>query len=163
MRQASSGDCSWLKGKPKLGAIRIFFWRCQGTCRILLPRPGIEPVPLVLEAQSLNHWTTREVPQNGLRWFCDMQEEKNWRVRNCRPLLLPCIHVYRIIYSLSKPLFNTSDGLGPLPGLENTAMHRSWALPSPFLWTMTQTGLCSILLWLKQWPQANFCNLLQSP
>ena len=27
-----------------------------------LPRPGMEPVPLALGAQSLNHWTTREVP-----------------------------------------------------------------------------------------------------
>ena len=26
------------------------------------PRPGIEPVPPELEAWSLNHWTTREVP-----------------------------------------------------------------------------------------------------
>ena len=30
----------------------------------LLPcQPGIEPVPPALEAQSLNHWTTREVPR----------------------------------------------------------------------------------------------------
>ena len=29
---------------------------------ILVPRPGIEPVPPALEAWSLNHWTAREVP-----------------------------------------------------------------------------------------------------
>ena len=29
----------------------------------LVPRPGIEPGPLVLGAQSLNHWTTWEVRQ----------------------------------------------------------------------------------------------------
>ena len=29
---------------------------------ILLPQPGIEPTPPALEVQSLNHWTTREVP-----------------------------------------------------------------------------------------------------
>ena len=29
---------------------------------ILVPRPGIEPVPPAMEAQSLNHWTTREYP-----------------------------------------------------------------------------------------------------
>ena len=28
----------------------------------LNPQPGIEPVPFALEAQSLNHWTAREVP-----------------------------------------------------------------------------------------------------
>ena len=31
------------------------------ACGILFPWPGIKPMPLVLEAQSLNPWTTREV------------------------------------------------------------------------------------------------------
>ena len=30
-------------------------------CRILVLQPETEPVPLAVEAQSLNHWTTREV------------------------------------------------------------------------------------------------------
>ena len=30
---------------------------------ILSPQPGIEPAPSALEWQSLNHWTTRGVPQ----------------------------------------------------------------------------------------------------
>ena len=29
--------------------------------RILVPRPGIKPLPLAVEAQSLNHWISREV------------------------------------------------------------------------------------------------------
>ena len=29
---------------------------------ILVPRSGIKPVPPALEAQNLNCWTTREVP-----------------------------------------------------------------------------------------------------
>ena len=29
---------------------------------ILVPQPGIEPVPPALEAWILNHWTAREVP-----------------------------------------------------------------------------------------------------
>ena len=29
---------------------------------ILVPQAGLEPVAPVVEAQSLNHWTTREVP-----------------------------------------------------------------------------------------------------
>ena len=35
--------------------------------------PGTEPVPLALEAWSLNHWTTREVPKT---WpgFCVLLE-----------------------------------------------------------------------------------------
>ena len=32
------------------------------ACGIVVPRPGIEPTPLAVEAQSLNHWTAREVP-----------------------------------------------------------------------------------------------------
>ena len=32
------------------------------ACGILVPWPGIEPMSLALEAWSLNHWTTREVP-----------------------------------------------------------------------------------------------------
>ena len=31
------------------------------ACKILVPRPGIEPVLSAVEAWSLNHWTTREV------------------------------------------------------------------------------------------------------
>ena len=37
------------------------FWLCNTACRILVPRPGIKPTPPAVEAQSLNHWTTREV------------------------------------------------------------------------------------------------------
>ena len=33
------------------------------ACGILAPQPGIEPVPPEVEARSLNHWTTREVPE----------------------------------------------------------------------------------------------------
>ena len=32
------------------------------ACGILVPQPGIKPVPPAVEAWSLNHWTTREVP-----------------------------------------------------------------------------------------------------
>ena len=40
----------------------LFFWPCREARGILVPRPGIEPAPPALEARSLNHWTTREVP-----------------------------------------------------------------------------------------------------
>ena len=33
------------------------------ACKILVPRPGIEPVPPALEAGRSNLWTTREVPK----------------------------------------------------------------------------------------------------
>ena len=41
--------------------LNLFFWP---ACGILVPRPGIEPTPTSLEAWSLNHWTTREVPHH---------------------------------------------------------------------------------------------------
>ena len=40
----------------------IFSWLHHKVCGIFVPQPGIEPAAPVLEAQSLNHWTTREVP-----------------------------------------------------------------------------------------------------
>jgi len=39
----------------------FFFWPQWATCGILFPWPGIEPVPLAVEAQSLNHYTAREL------------------------------------------------------------------------------------------------------
>ena len=68
---------------PLIGALLLFFslkkflkiyiyththththiWPRQTTaCGILVSWPRIEPAPLALEAWSLNHWTTREVP-----------------------------------------------------------------------------------------------------
>ena len=41
----------------------FFFWRHQAACGILVPQPGIEPTPPAVEAQSLNHWTAKEVPR----------------------------------------------------------------------------------------------------
>ena len=41
----------------------FFFWPCHATCRILVPRPGIEPLLPALGAWTLNHWAAREVPQ----------------------------------------------------------------------------------------------------
>ena len=41
------------------------FWPHHAACGILVPQPGIQPIPLALGVQSLNHWTARtarEVP-----------------------------------------------------------------------------------------------------
>ena len=40
----------------------FFFWPRCVLCGILVPQQGIRPMPPALEAWSLNHWTTREVP-----------------------------------------------------------------------------------------------------
>ena len=47
------------------------FWPCPTACRILVPQPGMEPMPPAVEACSLNHSTTREVPLRVL-YYCDV-------------------------------------------------------------------------------------------
>ena len=47
------------------------------ACRILVPRLGVQPVSPELEAQSLNHWTTREVPLISFN-FGVILSEKYW-------------------------------------------------------------------------------------
>ena len=59
----------------------------HAACGILVPWSGIEPVPTVLSAQTLNHWTTREVPVKPLLllllliflfWFPNLLPFKIW-------------------------------------------------------------------------------------
>ena len=45
-----------------VGATGFISGRAACGSRILVPRTGIEPMPLAVEAWSLNHWTAREVP-----------------------------------------------------------------------------------------------------
>ena len=62
----------------------FFFWpRCM-ACGIQVPQPEIEPVPPSVEAWSLNHWTTREVPVY-LFW---------WNVYQIFCLFLNCLSSY---------------------------------------------------------------------
>ena len=37
-----------------------FFGLCHPMCGILVPRPGVEPLPTAVGAPSLNPWTVRE-------------------------------------------------------------------------------------------------------
>ena len=39
----------------------LIFWPCHMACGILLPRPGMEPIPPAVAAWSLNRQTTKEV------------------------------------------------------------------------------------------------------
>ena len=40
----------------------FFFWPRLAGYGILVPQTGIKPAAPAVEAQSLNHWTTRELP-----------------------------------------------------------------------------------------------------
>ena len=65
------GSCCWVPQDLGSWVIKmawlVFFFRpCHTACGILIPQPGIEPVPLPVEARSPNHWTARECPK--LAW-----------------------------------------------------------------------------------------------
>ena len=40
----------------------LIFWLCCVACGILVPNQGSNLSPPALEAQSLNHWTAKNVP-----------------------------------------------------------------------------------------------------
>ena len=70
----------WLYREIMLLYPHIFFltfWSFPMACGILVPQPEIEPIPPALEVQSLNHWTTREVPGPHF-WSCQMTELYNY-------------------------------------------------------------------------------------
>ena len=52
-------QCHSPKSSLKLNIIYLFI--ATMACGTLVPPPGIEPVPLAVEAWSPNHWTTREL------------------------------------------------------------------------------------------------------
>ena len=57
----------------------FFFWPHCTACGILISRPGIEPAPPALEAQSLNHWTAREDPMlNFFTFFKNKSRTVCW-------------------------------------------------------------------------------------
>ena len=49
----------WTSVSTKSFVVFVCFWP---GCGILVPPPGIEPVPPAVEVQSHNHWTARELP-----------------------------------------------------------------------------------------------------
>ena len=57
----------WLSLIIELNSVTLFFtyrilFFLAIPCSILVPWPGIKPSPSTLRVQSLNHWTTRQVP-----------------------------------------------------------------------------------------------------
>ena len=53
----------WKFWDTNLGFFCFLFWLHCVACGILVPRPGIVPMPPAVEAQSPNHWTAREFPE----------------------------------------------------------------------------------------------------
>ena len=59
----------------------FFFWLPWIVHGILVPRPGVKLLPPTLEAQSLNHWTTREFPHHCVLEFitCLVSQIHSWK------------------------------------------------------------------------------------
>ena len=65
--KADAGTCFFPSPGPALlrAALLSFFHFFLGGelhMGILVPQPGVKPMPVALEVQSLRPWTTREVP-----------------------------------------------------------------------------------------------------
>ena len=77
----------------------FIFWLCSAAWEILVPWPGTEPAPPTLEAQSLNHWTTREVPGLSLlNWTLHNSQESGGREKS--PFMLAAL-TFTSLVSLS--------------------------------------------------------------
>ena len=70
-----------------------FFWPQHVACRTSVIQLGIELMPLAVEAQNLNHWTAREVPEIHI---LDL---------NSRPTKSQTCELRSSTLFLSKPLF----------------------------------------------------------
>ena len=57
-------------------------FHCSAACGILIPQPGIEPMPPALEVQSFNHWTSKETP-----WLCGFIWPARWYLKSWKLLL----------------------------------------------------------------------------
>ena len=57
--------------------------------RLLVPWPGIKPMPPALEAWSLNHWTLKKVPHFLLNEYCEPPPHPLNRM--CTTLLYGCV------------------------------------------------------------------------
>ena len=53
----------WLTPQKTAPLFFFFFWPCHTAHRILVPLPGIKPVPPAVKMWRSNHWTTREFPK----------------------------------------------------------------------------------------------------
>ena len=53
-------------------------WPCSVAYGILVPWPGIEPMPPAVEVQSLNHWTSKEVPVAHVVYSNTSEKNEGW-------------------------------------------------------------------------------------
>ena len=132
-------------GTPPTYAVFVFsfFFRPSTACRILVPQQGIEPVPPALWAQSLSHWTTREVPPTHMT--CGSLGK--WTPRPGAPVQLRCltlsagIQTEVTVYSELWPLGLRLAHRGAVVFLWHEAGPSSWAMVSLYLAWAPGSGL----------------------
>ena len=63
--ESQSQECSGWHQALRVFLFLFLFFAYHETCKILVLYPGMEPRTPAVEAKSLNHWTTREIPTEG--------------------------------------------------------------------------------------------------
>ena len=78
LNQNGGGGRRYLAGAKITALFSSFFLNFLGptVCRIFLFQSGKEPVPPGVEAWSVNHWITREVPTSTFNIFQEESPEK---------------------------------------------------------------------------------------
>ena len=66
------------------------FWPCHMIHGALVLGPGIKPKPPSMAAQSLDHWTAREIYVWVCNIFCILTSLAPIRYMNCKYFLLSC-------------------------------------------------------------------------
>ena len=85
----------------------LLFWGCCVACGILVPQPGIQPVPPAVEAWSPNHWTAREAPHSCSFTFTLMADRSlpsAWKLHGGRHCLCFVHRVSLVPGALPGPL-----------------------------------------------------------
>ena len=125
------------------------------ACGILVPRPGIQPRPSALGAQSLNRWTTREVPSPVLltqfvsdgQWFgppesLQVPTHHAHSSVNIRLQALTLKNFFGVCAEQQDAILNSSHPLGPPPLLFPHQSYK-WVLStSPGTWGIFHLSAC---------------------
>ena len=90
----------------------LSFFDCEAPA-ILVPKPGIEPLPPAVEAQSLSHRTAKEVPQRDFK----LSMSRVSCISSLLPHLLPATSS-SITSGQNKSLFSLFTYFHPISGTD---------------------------------------------
>ena len=128
----------------------FFFRLCSMAYGILVPQPGIEPMPPALEVRSLNQWTTRKPP--GGSWVA-------WSVvqRHCSHALCTLL-CSTVRWKSRSPTYNERNRQGECktntePFTENLP-HDQLLFPRPQCFPQRPSMVCFSHFWL--WPTVRY-------